>query len=144
MTGKRGTVLAAAGMLAAHLIYAAAAGPASAMQILDAADHAELAAEVADAELALQRLLRGIVLDAEELAEVEAGLVDVVLVVLDKAGALAHHALAEPVEKRHVVLVVGDREQPASLVVPGQRLFVVTRPCLAHGGGERGEGGLGH
>ena len=46
MTGKRGTVLAAAGMLAAHLIYAAAAGPASAMQILDAADHAELAAEV--------------------------------------------------------------------------------------------------
>ena len=46
MTGKRATVLAAAGMLAAHLIYMAAAGPASAMQILEAADHAELAAEI--------------------------------------------------------------------------------------------------
>ena len=46
MTGKTGTLLAAAGMLAAHLIYMAAAGPASAMQILEAADHAELAAEV--------------------------------------------------------------------------------------------------
>ena len=41
----RGNLLAA-GMLAGHLIYAAAAGPASAMQILDAVDHAELAAEV--------------------------------------------------------------------------------------------------
>ena len=46
MTGKRATVLAAAGMLAAHLIYAGAAAPARAMQILEAADHAELAAEV--------------------------------------------------------------------------------------------------
>ena len=46
MTGKRATVLAAAGMLAAHLIYTGAAAPASAMQILDAADHAELAAEI--------------------------------------------------------------------------------------------------
>ena len=46
MTGKTGTLLAAAGMLAAHLIYMAAAGPALAMQILEAADHAELAAEV--------------------------------------------------------------------------------------------------
>ena len=46
MRGKTGTLSAAAGMLAAHLIYVAAAGPASAMQILDAADHAELAAEV--------------------------------------------------------------------------------------------------
>ena len=46
MTGKTGTLLAAAGMLAAHLIYMAAAGPASAMQILEAADHGELAAEV--------------------------------------------------------------------------------------------------
>ena len=46
MTGKRATVLAAAGMLAAHLICTGAAAPASAMQILDAADHAELAAEV--------------------------------------------------------------------------------------------------
>ena len=46
MTGKTGTLLAAAGMLAAHLIYMAAAGPASAMQILEAADHGELAAEI--------------------------------------------------------------------------------------------------
>ena len=46
MTGKTGTLLAAAGMLAAHLIYMGAAGPAAAMQILEAADHAELAAEV--------------------------------------------------------------------------------------------------
>ena len=46
MTGKRATLLAAAGMLAAHLIYMAAAGPASAMQIIEAADHAELAAEI--------------------------------------------------------------------------------------------------
>ena len=46
MTGKRATVLAAAGMLAAHLIYMGAAAPALAMQILEAADHAELAAEV--------------------------------------------------------------------------------------------------
>ena len=46
MTGKTGTLLAAAGMLAAHLIYMAAAGPASAMQIIEAADHGELAAEV--------------------------------------------------------------------------------------------------
>ena len=46
MTGKRATVLAAAGMLAAHLICAGAAVPALAMQILEAADHAELAAEI--------------------------------------------------------------------------------------------------
>ena len=46
MTGKRATVLAAAGMLAAHLLYVGAAAPALAMQILEAADHAELAAEV--------------------------------------------------------------------------------------------------
>ena len=38
--------LAAAAAVAAHLIYMAAAGPASAMQILEAADHGELAAEV--------------------------------------------------------------------------------------------------
>ena len=38
--------LAAAAAIAAHLIYVAASGPALAMQILDAADHAELAAEV--------------------------------------------------------------------------------------------------
>ena len=46
MTGKTGTLLAAAGMLAAHLIYMGLATPALAMQILDAADHAELAAEI--------------------------------------------------------------------------------------------------
>ena len=40
---------AAAGMIAAYLIYMASAGPASAMQILDAADHAELVAEVSSA-----------------------------------------------------------------------------------------------
>ena len=38
--------LAAAAALAAHLICMVAAGPASAMQIIEAADHAELAAEV--------------------------------------------------------------------------------------------------
>ena len=50
MTGKTrrtcGGRLAAAAAVAAHLIYMAAAGPASAMQILEAADHGELAAEV--------------------------------------------------------------------------------------------------
>ena len=49
MTGKTrrtsGGRLAAAAV-AAHLIYMAAAGPASAMQILEAADHGELAAKV--------------------------------------------------------------------------------------------------
>ena len=48
MTGKTrricGGRLAAA--VVAHLIYMAAAGPASAMQILEAADHGELAAEI--------------------------------------------------------------------------------------------------
>ena len=38
--------LAAAAAVAAHLIYVAAAGPASAMQILEAADHGELEAEI--------------------------------------------------------------------------------------------------
>ena len=50
MTGKTrrtsGGRLAAAAAVAAHLIYMAAAGPALAMQILEAADHGELAAEV--------------------------------------------------------------------------------------------------
>ena len=51
MTGKtRRTsgrlAAAAAAAVAAHLIYMAAAGPASAMQILEAADHGELAAEI--------------------------------------------------------------------------------------------------
>ena len=39
---------------------------------------------VADGELALKRLLGRIILNAEELAEVEPGLVDVVVVVLDE------------------------------------------------------------
>ena len=85
----------------------------------------------------------GVVLDAEELAEVEPGLVDVFVVVLDEAGALAHHPLAEPVHELRVVLVVGDGQQPGALVVPGQGVGVVLRPRFAHGGGERGEGGLG-
>ena len=80
--------------------------------------------------LSLQRFLRGIVLDAEQLAEVEPGLVDVVLVVLDEAGAFAHHALPEPVQKFHVVLVVGDGQQAASLIVPRKRLFVMRTPAL--------------
>ena len=53
MTGKTrrtsGGRLAAAAAVAAHLIYMAAAGPASAMQILEAADHGELAAEISAA-----------------------------------------------------------------------------------------------
>ena len=44
--GMREGAFAAVPLLAAYLIYMAAAGPASAMQILDAADHAELEAEV--------------------------------------------------------------------------------------------------
>ena len=97
---------------------------------------------IAQAELAPERFLRGIVLDAEELAEVEPGLVDVVVVVLDEAGALAHHALAQPVHQLGVALVVGDGEQARALVVPGQGLGVVGAARRAHGGGERGEGGL--
>ena len=47
MTGRIfGGRLAAAAAVAAHLIYMGAARPALAMQILDAADHGELAAEV--------------------------------------------------------------------------------------------------
>ena len=98
---------------------------------------------VADGELGLERFLGGVVLEAEELAEVEPGLVDIVVVVLDEAGALAHHALAERGHELGVVLVVGDGEEPRALVVPGERLLVVLRPRLAHRRGERGEGGLG-
>ena len=98
---------------------------------------------VADPELALQRLLRRVVPDAEELAEVEPGPVDVVVVVLDEAGAPAHHALPEPLHQLGVGLVVGDGEQPRALVVPGKRVGVVLRAGFAHGRGERGEGGLG-
>ena len=41
------------------------------------------------------------------------------------------------------MFVVGDGEQPAALVIPGERIFVVGGTCPGHGGGERGEGGLG-
>ena len=98
---------------------------------------------VADPELALQRLLGGVVPDAEELAQVQPGAVDVVVIVLDEAGALVHHALAQAVHQLGVGLVVGDGQQPRSLVVPGKRVGVVLRAGFAHGRGERGEGGLG-
>ena len=98
---------------------------------------------VADRELALERFLGGVVLDAEELPQIEPRLVDVVVVVLDEAGALAHHALAEPVHQLGVVVVVGDGEQARALVVPGNRVLVVCGPARAHRRGERGEGGLG-
>ena len=98
---------------------------------------------VADGELPLERFFGGVVLDAEELPQIEPRLVDVVVVVLDEAGALAHHALAEPVHQPGVVIVVSDGEQARALVVPGKRLFIVSRPACAHGRGERGEGDLG-
>ena len=53
---------------------------------------------VENGELALERLRIGIVLEAEQPAEVEAGLVDVIVVVLDEASALAHHALDQCVQ----------------------------------------------
>ena len=98
---------------------------------------------VANGELALKRLRAGIVLQAEQPAEVEAGLVDVIVVVLDEAGALAHHALDQCVQRGGVALVVGDGEQAAALVVPGQGVGIVTGPGIAHGRGQRGEGLLG-
>ena len=73
---------------------------------------------VADRELALERFLQGIVLDAEEPPEVHARLVDVIVVVLDEAGALAHNALAECVQQLGVTLVVSDGEKPRALVIP--------------------------
>ena len=48
-------------------------------------------------------------------AEVEAGLVDVIVVVLDEAGALAHHALDQCVQSGGVALVIGDGEQASEL-----------------------------
>ena len=110
------------------------------MELLGVLDRGDA---VADRELALERLLGRIVLDAEELPQVEPGLVDIVVVVLDEAGALAHHALAEPVHQLGVALVVGDGEEARALVVPRQGLGVVGRPACADGRGERGEGGLG-
>ena len=68
-------------------------------------------------------LLGRILLDAEELAEVDPGLLHVVVVVLDEAGALAHQALPEPVHDLGVALVVGDGEKPRALVVPGHGLL---------------------
>ena len=85
---------------------------------------------VADGELVLERFLGRIVLDAEELPQVEPGLVDVDVVVLDEAGALAHHALAEPVHQLGVVLVVGDGEEARALVVPGEPCFHSARSCM--------------
>ena len=98
---------------------------------------------VADGKPAPEILLGGIVLDAEQLAEVEAGLADAGVVVIDEAGASAHHAFAQPVHEFGVAPVVGHREQPAPLVVPGKGLGIMLRTCFADGGGERGEGGLG-
>ena len=46
MKRKTATRLAIVGAIAAHLIYTGAATPALAMQIIDAADHGELAAEI--------------------------------------------------------------------------------------------------
>ncbi|MCY4560113.1 MAG: hypothetical protein OXF79_27875 [Chloroflexi bacterium] len=78
----------------------------------------------------------------QQLAEVEPGLVDIVVVVLDEADALAHHALAECVYQLGIALVVSDGGRPAPLIVPGQGLGEVGTARRAHGGGERGEGGL--
>ena len=98
---------------------------------------------VANGELALERLCIGIILQSEQPAEVEAGLVDVIVVVLDEAGALAHHALDQCVQSGGIALVVGDGEQTPALVVPGQGIGIVTGPCIAHGRGQRGKGLLG-
>ena len=55
---------------------------------------------IGDIELADQRFLGRVVADAEQAAEVEAGALDVAVVVLDEAGALAHHALDRVVQGR--------------------------------------------
>ncbi len=60
-------------------------------------------------ELALKRLCAGIVFQAEHPAEVEAGLVDVIVIVLDEAGALAHHTLDQCVQSTKSVLAIGRR-----------------------------------
>ena len=98
---------------------------------------------VANGELALKRLRAGIVLQAEQPAEVEAGLVDVIVVVLDEAGALAHHALDQCVQSGGVAVVVGDGEQAPALVVPGQGIGIVTGPRIAHGRGSAAKACLG-
>ena len=98
---------------------------------------------VANGELALKRLCGGIIFQAEQPAEVEAGLIDVIVVVLDETGALAHHALDQCVQSGGVAVVVGDGEQAPALVVPGQGVGIVTGPRIAHGRGQRGEGLLG-
>ena len=98
---------------------------------------------VANGELALKRLRVGIVLQAEQPAEVEACLVDVIVVVLDEAGTLAHHTLDQCVQSGGVAVVVGDGEQASALVVPGQGVGIVAGPRIVHGRGQRGEGLLG-
>ena len=80
---------------------------------------------VANGELALERLRAGIVLQAEQPAEVEAGLVYVIVVVLDKAGALADHALDQCVQSGGIAVVIGNGEQAPALVVPGQGIGIV-------------------
>ena len=64
---------------------------------------------VANGELALKRLCAGIVFQAEHPAEVEAGLVDVIVIVLDEAGALAHHTVDQCVQSTKSVLAIGRR-----------------------------------
>ena len=95
------------------------------------------------ANLPVERLRIGIVLQAEQTAEIEAGLVDVIVVVLDEAGTLAHHALDQCVQRRGVAFVVGNGEQASALVVPGQGVGIVTAPCIAHVRGQRGKSLLG-
>ena len=70
-------------------------------------------------------LLRGILLDPEEFADVGPGLLDSAVVVLDELSALAHQALLESVHDPGVLPVVGDGEKPRPVVVPGQRLGVM-------------------
>ena len=97
---------------------------------------------VAQRELAPEFFSRRIVLDAEQLAEVEPRLVDVVLVVLDEAGALAHQAFRQSVHEFRVTFVVGDGEEPRALVVPRQGLLVVRGSRAADRGGDGRERGL--
>ena len=77
---------------------------------------------VADGEALAQRALARIVLDAEEAAEGDAGLVDIVLVVGDEGVALGDELFGELVDRCGVVVVVGDGEQAGALVVPGRVL----------------------
>ena len=95
------------------------------------------------ANLSRSASFEGVVLDAEQPPQVEPGLGDVVVVVLDEAGALPHHPFPERVEQLSVALVVDHGEQARALVVPGQRVLIVRGAGGAHGRGQSGEGGLG-